>query len=104
MFTIGIVKDRLDAPIKRVGFIGTDNHQPMQIEVQPAAEYDNGIWDLEFELYEDIMRGKFHRIKGSFFVETTINHYYWLKDKGSMDFEFDSDSRLVLNDWYPMHS
>lgn len=99
VFTIGISKKRLDAPIKRVGFMGMDNDQPMQIEIQPSAEYKNGLWDLGFELHVSIMGERFHRLKGSFFVETTNNIYYWLKNKGEMDFEFDGYSRLVLTDY-----
>jgi hypothetical protein len=101
VFTIGIYKKALDAPIKRVGFMGTDNDQPMRIEVQPSAEYNTGLWDLEFNLHETVetsMGDWFHRIKGSFFAETTNNTYYWLKDKGE-DFEFDGYSRFVLTDY-----
>jgi hypothetical protein len=105
VFTIGIDKKALDAPIKRVGFMGTDNDQPMQITFLPSAEYNSGLWDFEFELHRLIMWVKeFHRIKGSFFVETTNNTYYWLKDKGE-DFEFDGYSRFVLSDYrsvYPL--
>lgn len=101
VFTVGIDKSTLDAPVKRVGFMGTDNDQPLQKEVPPTDEYENGLWDLEFELYRYIMGEKsFHQIKGAFYVETTNETYYWLKDRSANDFEFNSDSRLVLNDWF----
>jgi hypothetical protein len=104
-FTIGISKSRLDGSIKRVGFMGTDNDQPMQIEVQPSAEYKNGLWDLGFELHRSIVwLQEFHRIKGSFFVETTNNTYYWLKNMGEKDFEFDGYSSFVLTDYGSVHT
>jgi hypothetical protein len=100
VFTIGISKDRLDAPIKRVGFMGIDNDRPMQIEDPPTAVYNHDLWDLTFELHVSIVwEQRFHRIKGSFYVETTNNTYYWLKNKGMTDFEFDGNSRFMLTDY-----
>jgi hypothetical protein len=101
VFTLGIKKDQLDGPIKRVGFMGTDNSQAFQKEVGPSAEHDNGLWDLEFELYVFMLGQTFHTIIGSFYVETVSCTYYWLKNWGTVDFEFDSNSTLILNNWYP---
>lgn len=99
IFTIGINKELLDGTVKRVGFMGIDNQQPLQKEVQSTAEYDNGLWDIEFELYVSLLGESYHQIRGSFFVETINNTYYWLKDKNLNDFEFNSDSRLILKDF-----
>ena len=125
VFTIRIIKSKLDAPIKRVGFMGIDNDQPVQKEAPPSAEYrDVSFWDFSFELHRSIVWvEEFHRIKGSFFVETTNNTYYWLKDRGEMelntannsyyyypdgkgekDFEFDGYSRFVLTDYDPAYA
>ncbi len=98
-FTIGINKDLLDGPVNQVGFKGTDNNEPLQIFVDSSAEYGNGLWDIDFELYVNMMGETCHQIKGAFFVETINSTNYWLKDKNSNDFEFGSDSCLTLNDF-----
>lgn len=99
VFSIGVYKDMLDGEIKRVGFMGTDNGQPLQKELGPEAGR-NGIWDFEFALFSSIMgEVTFCHVKGAFFVETVNETYYWLKTSGSNDFEFDGDSRLLLKDF-----
>ncbi len=66
----------------------------------PEAEYENGLWDINFEIYRYIMgQENIHSIKGSFYVETINETYYWLKYKKSLDFKFDSFSRFMLCDF-----
>lgn len=102
VFNIGVDKGSLDAPVKRVGFMGVNNDQPLQFDLPASAEYNNGLWDLDFELHKSIMGTNIQsNIRGSFFVETTNNTYYWLKDQGVRDFEFSWNSRLTLDNWYP---
>jgi len=100
IITLGVMKKSLDSSIKRVGFMGIDNNNPLQIEVKPEAEYENGLWDINFEIYRYIMgQENIHNIKGSFYVETINETYYWLKYKKSLDFKFDSFSRFMLCDF-----
>lgn len=99
VFSIAIYKDMLDGEIKRVGFMGTDNGEPLQKELGPEAG-NNGIWDIEFALSSSMMgEVTFSHVKGAFFVETVNETYYWLKKADSSDFEFDGDSRLLLKDF-----
>jgi len=101
-FNIGLDKNQLDAPVKRVGFMGVDNDKPLEKELPSTAEYQDGLWNLCFEIYRNIVWvNQKHYIQGAFYVETTKNTYYWLKDKGEKDFEFNWDSKFTLNDWYP---
>jgi hypothetical protein len=90
--TIGVDKERLNAPIKRIGFMGTDSGAPFTIEKKGSDEYHNGLWDLSFELAVKIAwLSREHRYKGAFFVETEDGSYYWLKQNNSVDYEFGSD-------------
>ncbi|OFZ48991.1 MAG: hypothetical protein A2381_15395 [Bdellovibrionales bacterium RIFOXYB1_FULL_37_110] len=91
-FTVGVDKNKLDAPVKRVGFKGTNDGQAYETSFPATNEHHTGLWDIEFSLARHIAWNKFdHVTKGSFFVETTDGTYYWLKYKNNSDFEFDSN-------------
>ena len=101
ILTLGVHKERLDAKVKRIGFMGKmiDGHGSevsVLKELYPSDERSNGLYDFTFELSREVFSKMAYEYVGAFFVETTVNTYYWLKPNGR-DLIFNENISPVLS-------